>query len=41
MRVTANVPYAYISESRPRTGFVVIFVSVCAVFHTGPPLLSF
>jgi hypothetical protein len=41
VHVPADVPYAFITESRPSTGFVVVFVSVCAVFHTSPPLLSF
>ena len=40
MHVPANVPYVFIREY-PNTGCVVLCVSVCAVFHTSPPLLSF
>ena len=41
MHVPANVRYVFISDSIQSTGFIVLCVSVCAVFHTGPPLLSF
>jgi hypothetical protein len=38
VHVPANVLYVFISKS---TGFVVLCVSVGAVFHASPPLLSF
>jgi len=36
MHVPASVPYVFISDSIK----VVLCVSVCAVFHASPPLLS-
>jgi len=37
MHCPANVPYVFITDSNQ----VLVSVSVCAVFHTSPPLLSF